>query len=134
MVLFDRQGWLTALAAVLLALITLYGLRPTPSTPVTAMSTSWEPLPSIYRSKQEFLASLPPWRRLLQKLNWHPTVDLKVQRYAIEQRLLQMQREDEQRRKRDARFAELDARLSAIVSSCSINSNQHPPTHDRSET
>ena len=22
-----------------------------------------EPLPSIYRSKQEFLASLPPWRR-----------------------------------------------------------------------
>jgi hypothetical protein len=54
-VFFDRQGWLTALAAVLLALITLF--------PVTAMSTSWEPLPSIYRSKQEFLASLPPWRR-----------------------------------------------------------------------
>jgi len=51
------------------------------------MSTSWEPLPSTYRSKQEFLASLPPWRQLLQKLNWHPTVDLKVQRYAIEQRL-----------------------------------------------
>ena len=51
------------------------------------MSTYWEPLPSTYRSKQEFLASLPPWRRLLQKLNWHPTVELKVQRYAIEQRL-----------------------------------------------
>jgi fibronectin type 3 domain-containing protein len=98
------------------------------------MSTSWEPLPSIYRSKQEFLASLPPWRRLLQKLNWHPTVDLKVQRYAIEQRLLQMQNEDEQLRKRDARFAELDARLSAIVSSSSTNSNPQPPTHDRSET
>ena len=105
------------------------------------MSTSWEPLPSIYRSKQEFLASLPPWRRLLQKLNWRPTVDLKVQRYALEQRLLQMQKddellrkEDERLRKLDERFAELDARLSAIVSSCSINSNQHPPTHDRSET
>ena len=97
------------------------------------MSTSWEPLPSIYRSKQEFLALLPPWRRLLQKLNWHPTVDLKVQRYAIEQRLLQMQNEDELRRKEDERFAELDARLSAIVSSSSTNSNQHPPTHDRSE-
>ena len=91
------------------------------------MSTSWEPLPSIDRSKQEFLASLPPWRRLLQKLNWHPTVDLKVQRYAIEQRLLQMQNEDE-------RFAALDARLSAIVSSSSSNSNPQPPTHDRSET
>jgi hypothetical protein len=105
------------------------------------MSTSWEPLPSIYRSKQEFLASLPPWRRLLQKLNWHPTIDTSVRQYAIEQRLLQMQREDEQLRKederlrkRDERFAELDARLSAIVSSSSTNSNPQPPTHDRSET
>ena len=104
------------------------------------MSTSWEPLPSIYRSKQEFLASLPSWRRLLQKLNWHPTIDKKVQRYALEQRLLQMQKEDERMRKEDERlrklderFAELDARLSAIVSSSSTNSNQHPPTHDRSE-
>ena len=104
------------------------------------MSTSWEPLPSIYRSKQEFLASLPPWRRLLQKLNWHPTVDLKVRRYAIEQRLLQMrkddelrQKEDERMRKLDERFAELDARLSAIVSSSYTNSNPLPPTHDRSE-
>jgi hypothetical protein len=139
-VLFDRQGWLTALAAVLLALITLYGLRPTPSTPVTAMSTSWEPLPSIYRSKQEFLASLPPWRRLLQKLNWHPTVDLKVRRYALEQELAQMREEDERMRKEDERlkklderFAELDARLSAIVSSSSTNSNPQPPTQDRSE-
>jgi ABC-type uncharacterized transport system permease subunit len=60
---FDRQGWITVIAAVLLALITLYGLRPTASTPVTTMSQSWEALPSIYRSKQEFLASLPPWRR-----------------------------------------------------------------------
>ena len=105
------------------------------------MSTSWEPLPSIYRSKQEFLASLPPWRRLLQKLNWRPTVDLKVQRYALEQRLLQMQKEDERMRKEDERlrklderFAELDARLNAIVSSSSTNSNPQPPTHDKSET
>jgi hypothetical protein len=118
------------------------------------MSTSWEPLPSIYRSKQEFLASLPPWRRLLQKLNWHPTVDLKVQRYAIEQRLLQMRtdeelrqkederllkedelmlREDERLRRLDERFAELDARLDAIVSSSSTSSNPPPPTNGKSE-
>ena len=104
------------------------------------MSTSWEPLPSIYRSKQEFLASLPPWRRLLQKLNWHPTVDLKVRRYAIEQRLLQMRNEDERRqkederlRKLDAKLAELDARLSAIVSSSSTSSSQPPVTPDKSE-
>ena len=111
------------------------------------MSTSWEPLPSIYRSKQEFLASLPPWRRLLQKLNWHPTVELKVQRYAIEQRLLQMRkdeelrqkedelmlREDERLRKLDERFAELDARLDAIVSSSSTSLNPPPPTNGKSE-
>jgi hypothetical protein len=111
------------------------------------MSTSWEPLPSIYRSKQEFLASLPPWRRLLQKLNWHPTVDLKVQRYAIEQRLLQMRKdeelmmkedelmmkEDERLRKLDERFAELDARLDAIVSSSSTSLNPPPPTNGKSE-
>ena len=59
------------------------------------MSTSWEPLPSTYRSKQEFFASLPPWRRLLQKLNWRPTVDLKVQRYELQQRMLQDEKETE---------------------------------------
>ena len=97
------------------------------------MSHSWEPLPSIYRSKQEFLASLPPWRRLLQKLNWRPTIDKRVQQYAIEQRLLQMEKEDEllkqedeRRRRDDERLAALDARLSAIASSCSTSSTPPP--------
>ena len=97
------------------------------------MSTSWEPLPSLYRSKQEFLASLPPWRRLLQKLNWHPTVDLKVRRYAIEQRMLQdakederLRKEDELRRREDERLAELDARLRAILHSSATSSS--PPS------
>jgi len=82
------------------------------------MSTSWEPLPSTYRSKQEFLASLPPWRRLLQKLNWHPTIDVDVERYAIEQRLKRLEIED-------ARLSELDAKLSAILSSSATSST--PP-------
>jgi hypothetical protein len=82
------------------------------------MSTSWEPLPSTYRSKQEFLASLPPWRRLLQKLNWHPTVELKVQRYELEQRLKRLEKEDE-------RLDELNSKLSAILSSSDTNST--PP-------
>jgi DNA repair exonuclease SbcCD ATPase subunit len=68
-------------------------------------STSQEGfLPSQYRSKQEFLASLPPWRRLLSNLNWHPTIDKKVERYAIEQRLLRLRKEDEQLRKEDERL------------------------------
>jgi hypothetical protein len=82
------------------------------------MSTSWEPLPSIYRSKQEFLASLPSWRRLSQKLNWYPTIDKKVQRYALEQKILQeekaieqLRRECEQLKKENARLAASNARL-----------------------
>jgi fibronectin type 3 domain-containing protein len=90
------------------------------------MSNSWEPLPSIDRSKQDFLASLPPWRRLLQKLNWHPTIDTSVRQYAIEQRLLQMQKEDERLRKEDARLAEIDARLAAILTSSESCSNPTP--------
>ncbi len=97
------------------------------------MSTSWEPLPSTYRSKQEFLASLPPWRRLLQKLNWHPTVELKVQRYELEQRKLQMRREDERLKKEDERLDELSSKLSAILSSSGTSSTPPNATPGESE-
>ncbi len=98
------------------------------------MSTSWEPLPSIYRSKQEFLASLPPWRRLLQKLNWHPTVELKVQRYELEQRMLQMRKEDERLKKEDERLDELSSKLSAILSSSDTSSTPPNAMPGESET
>ena len=97
------------------------------------MSTSWEPLPSTYRSKQEFLASLPPWRRLLQKLNWHPTVELKVKRYELEQRKLQMRREDERLKKEDERLDELSSKLSAILSSSGTSSTPPNATQGESE-
>jgi hypothetical protein len=72
------------------------------------MSTSLEsPLPSHYRSKQEFLASLPPWRRLLAKLNWHPTIEKKVASYASEQRAKQLRLETE-KIKRDTEKIKLD--------------------------
>ncbi|QPN71462.1 hypothetical protein [Synechococcus sp. CBW1108] len=83
------------------------------------MSTSWEPLPSTYRSKQEFLASLPPWRRLLQKLNWHPTIDVDVERYAIEQEI--------------KRLDEINGKLSAILSSSDTSSNPPNATPGESE-
>ena len=90
------------------------------------MSTSWEPLPSTYRSKQEFLASLPPWRRLLQKLNWHPTIDVDVERYEIEQRLKRLEKEDE-------RLDELSSKLSAILSSSGTSSTPPNATQGESE-
>ena len=105
------------------------------------MSRSWEPLPSTYRTKQEFLASLPPCRRLLQKLNWHPTIDKKVQRYALEQRILQekkaieqLKSETEQLKKENARLSELNSKLDAIVFSSATSSTPMKPTPSESET
>ena len=89
------------------------------------MSQSWEPLPSIYRSKQEFLASLPPWRRLLQKLNWHPTIDKKVQRYALEQNI-------EQLKKDNARLEAIESRLARFEREHLSGSTPHPSTGDSS--
>jgi len=108
------------------------------------MSTSWEPLPSIYRSKQEFLASLPRWRRLLQKLNWHPTIDKKVRRYALEQRILQEEKaieqmkskswqvrnETEQLKKENARLAASNARLECFEREHWSGLTPHPSTGD----
>ena len=87
------------------------------------MSTSWEPLPSTYRSKQEFLASLPPWRRLLQKLNWHPTIDVDVERYEIEQRLQRLESEN-------ARLAQINSRLERFEREHLSGSIPPPSTDD----
>ncbi|MCP9883124.1 hypothetical protein KBY65_11665 [Cyanobium sp. Alchichica 3B3-8F6] len=87
------------------------------------MSISLEPLPSIYRSKQEFLASLPPWRRLLQKLNWHPTIDVDVERYAIEQRLQRLKSEN-------ARLAQINSRLERFEREHLSGSTPPPSTGD----
>ena len=87
------------------------------------MSTSWEPLPSIYRSKQEFLASLPPWRRLLQKLNWHPSIDVDVERYEIEQRLQRLESEN-------ARLAQINSRLERFEREHLSGSTPPPSTGD----
>jgi hypothetical protein len=43
------------------------------------------PLPDIYRSREAFFASLPAWRRFLAKLNWHPTIDIMVHTYQLQQ-------------------------------------------------
>jgi hypothetical protein len=120
------------------------------------MSTCLEsPLPSHYRSRQAFLASLPPWRRLLSKLNWHPTIDKKVEQYRLEQRAIDFERRrtaHEQRmlqleneiaqienetarlRSENAREAELNARIAALWPSSSSSSTPTPPTSNDSLT
>ncbi len=66
--------------------------------------------------------------------------DSLVRQDAIENRLLQMRKEEELRqkegellRKLDERFNELDARLDAIVFSSATNSSPQPPTHASSD-
>lgn len=61
------------------------------------MSTSQDLAASISTSRSEFLSSLPRWRRWLSMLNWHPVVDYEIREIEREQRLQQLQREDEQR-------------------------------------
>ena len=72
-----------------------------------------------------------PCHYQLANLNWHPTVDMKVQSYALEQQAIereqrmkqlrkenvQIMNETEQLRKENARLSELDAKLNAILSS-----------------
>lgn len=76
-----------------------------------------EPLPDIYRSREAFFASLPAWRRFLAKFNWHPTIDLMVQRYAREQEAARRQDIEDRLAKAesspvgDALLADLDAEL-----------------------
>ena len=36
-------------------------------------------------SKSEFLSSLPRWRRLLAKFNWHPTIDAQINAFESRQ-------------------------------------------------
>ena len=106
------------------------------------MSTSLEqPVPSHYRSRQAFLASLPPWRRLLSRLNWHPTIDKKVEMYRLEQRAIEFDQRriaHEQRMRllesEDARLAELDARIAALWPSSTSCSTQAPPPASDSPT
>ncbi len=69
----------------------------------------------------------------MQKLNWHPTVELKVQRYELEQRKLQMRREDEQMRKEDERLDDLSSKLSANLSSSGTSSTPPNATPGESE-
>ena len=97
------------------------------------------PLPSHYRSKQEFLASLSPWRRQLANLNWHPTVDMKVQSYALEQqaiereqRIKQLRNETDQLRKENARLAAINSRLDRFEQEHFSSLNQALSTGDSS--
>ena len=59
------------------------------------MSTSPDSVPLKYRSSSDYLASLPPWRRLLARLNWHPVreIEIEIWRVRIEKERLRIEKE-----------------------------------------
>ena len=61
------------------------------------------------------------------------SVEMKVQRYELEQRKLEMRREDERLKKQDERLDELSSKLSAILSSSDTSSNPPNATQGESE-
>ena len=93
-------------------------------------------------SKSEFLSSLPPWRRLLARLNWHPTLDAQIS--AIESRQEserlrnetaqlkneseQLKNETEQLKIENARLAALESKLDSLLLSADSSSPIPPAT------
>lgn len=79
-------------------------------------------------SKAEFLSSLPPWRRFLAKLNWHPTVDAQIRALESERRTQRIEKDIAQLEKENARLAVLESKLDALLLSADSSSPTHPAT------
>jgi DNA-binding transcriptional regulator GbsR (MarR family) len=106
------------------------------------MSISSESSSSRLISKSEFLSSFPPWRRLLAKLNWHPTIDAQIRVLESERRenVLKKQEQESERRtqliendierlqKENKRLADIESRLDALLLSADSSSPAPPAT------
>ena len=73
-----------------------------------------------------------PSHQQLANLNWHPTVDMKVQSYALEQSTKQLRNETEQLRKENARLAAINSRLDRFEQEHFSSLNQALSTGDSS--
>ncbi|HHG2224909.1 hypothetical protein [Synechococcus sp. CCFWC 502] len=79
-------------------------------------------------SKSEFLSSLPPWRRFLAKLNWHPTIDAQIRALESERRTKLLEKEINQLDQENKRLADLESRLDALLLSADSSSPTPPAT------
>ena len=98
------------------------------------MSTSFGAQPSSSTTKSEYLSSLPRWRRWLSRLNWHPVVEYEIREIERKKRMKQLASEIEQIEKENARLAELNSKLDAVLFSSATSSNPTSPTPDKPET
>jgi hypothetical protein len=79
-------------------------------------------------SKSEFLSSLPPWRRLLAKLNWHPTIDAQIRELESERRTKLIEHDIDQLKQENKRLAAIESRLDALLLSADFSSPAPPAT------
>jgi len=80
-------------------------------------------------SRSEFLSSLPPWRRLLARLNWHPTVDAQIREQEWKRRALESERRTKLIENDIERLAVLESKLDSLLLSAD-SSSQTPPETD----
>ena len=105
------------------------------------MSTSPSSVPSASISKSEYYSSLPWFRRLLATLNWRPVVDYELREIEFDRREIEYEKRKiahEQRMRQlkseNARLAELNSKLDAILFSSVTSSTPPPSTPGESET
>ncbi len=87
-----------------------------------ATSTSSDSPSPLSISRPEYLSTLPPWRRFLARLNWHPV-------YEIEQETERLSIENEQLENENRRLAAIESRMLALLRSAD-SSSQAPPATD----
>jgi len=81
------------------------------------MSTSPGVRPSPWISRSEYLSTLPRWRRWLARCNWRPVFEIEQQTERLRIETEQLRIETELIRTDNARLAELESKLDALLRS-----------------
>ena len=81
------------------------------------MSTSPGVGPSPWISRSEYLSTLPRWRRWLARCNWRPVFEIEQQTERLRIETEQLRIETELIRTDNARLAELESKLDALLRS-----------------
>jgi hypothetical protein len=93
------------------------------------MSISSDSCSSRLISKSEFLSSLPPWRRWLARLNWHPTIDAQIRMLESKRREKESERRTKLIENEIERLSALESKLDSLLLSAD-SSSQTPPETD----
>ena len=83
------------------------------------MAISREPAASSLISRSDYLSCLPPWRRWLATLNWHPTLDAQIRELESKRRISELESEI-------ARLHESNSKLDALLRSSDSSSQPAP--------